>query len=205
MYLPKGFNRRALNSEENDLFRQEEQRLLTPTENLTTMKGSFLSCHETDFLEFLKTGYKDHVFPQVQLIRVIEVDIAKLEEDWLNWGSAWWERPGKSDIFMQISMLSLDYVLCDAQYQVKSVIELDGPEHDYAPEPLEATIKLRNVEYKTLTGDDKTMVDRVRLWSRDRIKEAAIKGAGLRFIRVKNDELLDKPKLNTRLQSQGVF
>lgn len=205
MFAPKGFNRPALNAEENDLFRIEEQYLCTPFETLPTATCCLLSKFEIEFLDILKDGYKGHVFPQVQLIRIVEVDVATLEKHWRDSGCVWWERPGKSDTFMQISMLSLDYVLCDERYQVKFVIELDGKEHDYEPDVLEACIKLRNVEYKTLTGTDKKNVDRVRLWSRDRIKEAAVKGAGLRFIRVKNDELLNSDTLKARLHDEGIF
>jgi hypothetical protein len=205
MFLPKSFNRPALNAEENDLFRVKEQYLHTPFDDLLTVACRLLSETETKFFEILKHGYNGYIFPQVQLIRVIEVDIATLEKHWHDSGSAWWERPGKSDTFMQISMLSLDYVLCDKHYQVKFVIELDGPEHDYDSNVLEASIKLRNVEYKTLTGVQKANVDRVRLWSRDRIKEAAVKGARLNFIRVKNGELLNLTALDARLRSEGVF
>jgi hypothetical protein len=43
------------------------------------------------------------------------------------------------------------------------------------------------------------------LWSRDRIKEAAVKGAGLRFLRFKNSELVDPAILKARLHSEGVL
>jgi very-short-patch-repair endonuclease len=207
MFVPPGFNRPALNSEENEIFRCQEQYLATPVENLSTrtLASGILSRNEIALQGVLKRRYAGYVFPQVQLIRVVEVDMATLQKQWQDFGSAWWERPGKSDTFMQISMLSLDYILCDGRYQVKFVIELDGPEHDYDANVLEASIKLRKLEYKTLTGIDKANVDRARLWSRDRIKEAAVKGAGLRFIRIKNDELLDRAALEARLVDEGVF
>lgn len=203
MFMPKSSNRPGLTAGQNALFKIEEQALFTDFQLMPTIASTFLSFNEKKFLFFLKSVCTDEVFPQVQLIRVVDINLAALEKEWLDAGSIWWEKPGKGEYFMSISMLSLDFVLYDAQQKVKFVIELDGPEHEYDPKVLEESIKLREIEYKSLKGVNKLNEDRARLWVRDRIKEAAVKGANIKFLRVKNGELANLPSLEARLHAEG--
>lgn len=152
------------------------------------LKAPFLSKCEAKFLSFLKAAHpSSSVMTQVQLIRLVNVDVENLCASWRDQEGCDPEtRPNIKRLIGDINLLSVDFVLLDASGCPYFVIELDGPEHQYDPNVLEAWVKIQ--AKKRLTSSEKKIRDQVAGWERDRLKESAIRCAGLAFKRIKNAE-----------------
>lgn len=133
----------------------------------------FLSKHEQALFAHLKKTCPNHyVWPQVQLIRLLNIDEKRIEEegkkDTLRDGLE--PKPSKWPSFNEIRLLSLDYVIADVNFTPVCAIELDGPEHKTDP--------------STIT--------------RDKNKAAALKAANFPLLRFENEEVFEAvDRLNT--------
>ncbi|MGS0974111.1 DUF2726 domain-containing protein [Burkholderia glumae] len=130
------------------------------------IRAPFMSKREQVLFSYLKSNLPSHnVWPQVQLIRLLDIDESELKRQWLKETKGdGLEYPSKWPSFNKIRLLSVDYIVANANLIPVCAIELDGEEHE--------------VELATI--------------SRDKYKEEALFAAKLQLFRFKNREIMDE-------------
>lgn len=136
------------------------------------------------------------VAPQVQLIRLVNLDVKSIREEWQRSGSHPYRFPDIKKLIEQINKLSIDFVICNLYGIPKLAIELDGAEHSYDPRVIEQWVVDSS---KNPNWDGSTLLEapkKVQAWYRDRIKNHAIESAGINIIRVDNSDVDDPDRLS---------
>ena len=129
------------------------------------------------------------VLAQVQLIRLVNVDCNELTRELRAHGASSSYRVEFKDLIGDINLLSLDFVICNSSGIARLVIELDGNEHSFDEKIVEDWVVKSSL---APNWNGLSLVEtpkRVHGWYRDRIKEHAVKSAGLEFIRFDNRNL----------------
>jgi len=180
-----------------------EQYLSGPAAPMATVqKLPFFSVNEFNFFLRLQAAHPDAiVLSQVQLIRILNVDVSLLIANW----NAQGQGPGFPNIKGQISdinLLSLDFVLLTKTGKVFYVIELDGPEHLLDAAVMKDWVRLQAAPITT--PQDKKIIERVNAWQRDKIKESAVQSCGLPFERFKHTDIgsVNEDALHQRISSR---
>ena len=118
------------------------------------MKSKLLSKSEKEMFDRLQDALYEHiVLPQVALSQIIECDDG-------NFGATW----------NKINRKVCDYVVCNKDFQVIAVVELDGWNHSYASQQ-----------------------------KKDADKDAAVTSAGLRMVRFDARAIPKGPEIRERL------
>lgn len=131
------------------------------------------------------------VLAQVQLIRLVNVDCDAIKADWLNQGSPLYSQPKFGKLIDDVKLLSLDFVICNSSGTPGLVIELDGDEHLVDEKKIEEWVVDSSSAPNWNGFALKEMPEAIEGWYRDRIKEHAIRSAGINFVRFQNSKLQD--------------
>ncbi len=167
-------------------------------------KKQFLSGNETTFLLRLRTWFPElDIHCQVQLMRLVEVDHARLVADLtesLLEQSARTSEEYKQPTSKQIqaarwrhhnlfNLLSCDFVLSDKFGIPLCVIELDGDEHRYDADVHQVAVKQEQAAVPDKSGAGAQAVERTKGWHRDAIKDLVLQAAGIPILRVENEAI----------------
>lgn len=141
-------------------------------ETLPTKRAIFLSKIERNFFEALTKKFPNcHIFSQVQLIRLVDIDKSKIPQLKKEFPTFFQGEPEQYTIFNLINKLSVDFVIANKTGYPRCVIEVDGEEH------------------KTSYSARK-----------DKFKSKALENAGITLLRITNKDASDEKKLESFLE-----
>lgn len=142
-------------------------------ETLPTKRAIFLSKIERHFFEALTEKFPNcHIFSQVQLIRLVDIDESKTPQLVKEFPTFFKGESEKYAIFNLINKLSVDFVIANKTGYPRCVIEVDGEEHK----------KSYSVR-------------------KDKFKSKALENAGITLLRITNEDACDEKKLDSFFES----
>lgn len=141
-------------------------------ETLPTKKAKFLTKIERDFFEVLTKKFTNHhIFSQVQLVRLVEIDKSKIPQFKKDFPTFFQGELEEYAIFNLINLLSVDFVIANNTGYPRCVIEVDGEEHKKP--------------------------SAVR---KDKFKSKALENAGIKIYRISNEDTCNAEKLESFLE-----
>ncbi|PKE27441.1 uncharacterized protein DUF2726 [Rahnella sp. BIGb0236] len=141
-------------------------------ETLPTKRTNFLSKIERNFLDALAKKFINyHIFSQVQLIRLVDIDKSKIPQFKIDFPTFFQGESEEHALFNLISLLSVDFVIANKTGYPRCVIEVDGEEHKKF--------------YSAM---------------KDKFKNKALENAGIPILRITNEDVCDNVKLNSFLE-----
>lgn len=185
-----------LTDQQDALYNTICQDLLLWLSDVPHITRCFGSANEWALYNHIVKHFDVIVSMQVHLIRVVNVDSELIKNEWINSGRCIYEYPKFQSLFDSIDKLSLDYVICDKNGNIKLVIELDGPEHDIDVNEIKKWVLASSTSPDWNGRSLINMPQCIAAWYRDKFKEHAIKSAGIDFIRLKNQEIAQSADLS---------